>query len=616
MTRFCLPSIMAGLAVGVGELSGAGYIRFSNFVDSELNAPILGADDDASLPDPVPIEGDLYKVELLVGETTDSLGTVAETDFSTGSAPGFVDGGIVDVGMYVGAPVFVRVRVWNTGCGVSFFDATMDGDDPPFECAIPGYPDNIPGNLEGLPIGRFGNSQVFPVVLGSASSPAILEGLTGFNLETGLSSSRPGFAVNRGIPTVESVGKAVPQGGGPAPSCNDLFGDGIAITLNFDEAGLALVSTSETSFDVVLAIIDLSFNLDNPIACTENGAGGLSFEITEPNSFIALAEYDQTTPGDRAVSFKFLLNTGPTITEIDDQTIVENGSTGALPFTVGDDFLDPDDLILSGTSSNTDLIPNGNIDFGGSGENRTVNVTPNSDVFGGPATIEVSVSDGFESVMESFAVTIQENTPPTISEITDQSVVENNTLGPIDFTVGDGETAAGSLAVSGTSSDTTIIPQANIVFGGSDANRTVTLAPADDQNGGPVTITVEVSDGSLSASETFEVTVDAVNDLLLFENSVALGDDWNFTEWFGIFNDRFFRWVFHLEHGWMYVFEGSDDTSIFLFDLSSESWYWTSSTTYPSLYSFGRASWVFYFVGTSNPRDLVDLITEEFFQLP
>ncbi len=66
----------------------------------------------------------------------------------------------------------------------------------------------------------------------------------------------------------------------------------------------------------------------------------------------------------------------------------------------------------------------------------------------------------------------------------------------------------------------------------------------------------------------------------------------------------------------MYVFEGSDDTSIFLFDLSSESWYWTSSTTYPSLYSFGRASWVFYFVGTSNPRDLVDLITEEFFQLP
>ena len=51
------------------------------------------------------------------------------------------------------------------------------------------------------------------------------------------------------------------------------------------------------------------------------------------------------------------------------------------------------------------------------------------------------------------------------------------------FTVGDVETAAGSLTVSGTSSNTTLVPNANIVFGGSGANRTVTVTPAANQTG-------------------------------------------------------------------------------------------------------------------------------------
>ena len=65
---------------------------------------------------------------------------------------------------------------------------------------------------------------------------------------------------------------------------------------------------------------------------------------------------------------------------------------------------------------------------------------------------------------------------------------------PIAFTVGDAETAAGSLTVSGSSSNPTLVPNANIVFGGSGANRTVTVTPAANQNG-TATITVTVSDG-------------------------------------------------------------------------------------------------------------------------
>jgi formylglycine-generating enzyme required for sulfatase activity len=100
------------------------------------------------------------------------------------------------------------------------------------------------------------------------------------------------------------------------------------------------------------------------------------------------------------------------------------------------------------------------------------------------------------------------NTAPTISDIAAQTITEGNNTGALAFTVGDAQTAAGSLIVSGSSSNTTLVPNANIVFGGSGANRTVTVTPASSQTG-TATITVTVSDGSLSASDTFLLTVNS-----------------------------------------------------------------------------------------------------------
>ena len=100
------------------------------------------------------------------------------------------------------------------------------------------------------------------------------------------------------------------------------------------------------------------------------------------------------------------------------------------------------------------------------------------------------------------------NTAPTISDIAAQTITEGNNTGAIAFTIGDAQTAAGSLTLSGSSSNTTLVPNANIVFGGSGANRTVTVTPASSQTG-TATITVTVSDGSLSASDTFLLTVNS-----------------------------------------------------------------------------------------------------------
>ncbi|MDX2216285.1 MAG: DUF4347 domain-containing protein [Oculatellaceae cyanobacterium bins.114] len=98
------------------------------------------------------------------------------------------------------------------------------------------------------------------------------------------------------------------------------------------------------------------------------------------------------------------------------------------------------------------------------------------------------------------------NTDPTISEIVNQRTLEATATAPIAFTIGDAETAADSLTISATSSNSSLIPDANIILGGAGANRTITLTPTTQT--GLTTITLTVSDGTATTTETFDVLVE------------------------------------------------------------------------------------------------------------
>ncbi len=100
------------------------------------------------------------------------------------------------------------------------------------------------------------------------------------------------------------------------------------------------------------------------------------------------------------------------------------------------------------------------------------------------------------------------NTSPTITAIANQAINANSSTAALAFTIGDVETPVGNLTLSASSSDTTLVPTANIVFGGTGASRTVTVTPAADR-AGSATITVTVSDGTNSASTGFLLTVNA-----------------------------------------------------------------------------------------------------------
>ncbi len=206
------------------------------------------------------------------------------------------------------------------------------------------------------------------------------------------------------------------------------------------------------------------------------------------------------------------VNDAPTISDVTNQSVSEDGILSNVAFIINDIDTAVGSLTMSGSSSNTSLIPNGNIVFGGSGANRTVTITPAANQ-NGSATITLTVSDGNLSGTDTFVLTVGgTNDAPTLSAISDRTITEDGNTSAISFTVGDLETAAGSLTISANSGDPTIVPVSNIVFGGSGANRTVTVTPAADQFGGPVLITLNVSDGLATTSRSFNLTITAVND--------------------------------------------------------------------------------------------------------
>ena len=202
-----------------------------------------------------------------------------------------------------------------------------------------------------------------------------------------------------------------------------------------------------------------------------------------------------------------LANTAPTISNITNRTINEDAGSGAIAFTIGDVETAAGSLVVSGSSSNTTLVPNSGIVFGGSGGNRTVSVIPASER-SGSASIAVTVSDGTLSATTYFVVTVNPvNDMPAITAIADQTIVDAPDSGEIAFTVGDAETAASNLTLSASSSNTSLLPASSIFFSGNGANRTVRVAPVANR-AGQVLVTVRVSDGLLSATEEFVVTVE------------------------------------------------------------------------------------------------------------
>ncbi len=207
-------------------------------------------------------------------------------------------------------------------------------------------------------------------------------------------------------------------------------------------------------------------------------------------------------------------NTPPTITALGNQNINEDGATPALAFTVGDAQTPAASLSVSATSSNPALVPNTGAALapGGSGASRTLTVTPLANQ-SGTTTITVSVSDGSLSASRSFELTVAPvNDAPTLSGV---PVLVSTTTGvatSFTVTVNDIDSPAGSLALSGATTNAVLLQPGGILATSQSSTATsrtflVTLTPAPGQTGsGGLIVTGSDSSATTSAPVSFNVT--------------------------------------------------------------------------------------------------------------
>lgn len=285
------------------------------------------------------------------------------------------------------------------------------------------------------------------------------------------------------------------------------FLDGPAITHTTGGGQWSSQSASLAAFSGVENNPNFAFRLVAEFESTATGAGADSYAAAQSGSSYGTGgtlRYDLVTiSGSTATG-----NQPPTISSLTNQTIRVNGSITDQPITIGDTETPVGDLTLSASSSNPDLVPVNAISFSGEGESRTFSLTPTF-FASGTATITIIVTDGGGKTSSSSFVlnVLPENTAPTLSNsFTNYHTLKDVALAAITFTIGDNENLPEELEVFATSSNPAVIPDANIVLGGTGAERTVTITPASGQIGNAV-ITISVSDLVLTTNRSFHVMV-------------------------------------------------------------------------------------------------------------
>lgn len=284
----------------------------------------------------------------------------------------------------------------------------------------------------------------------------------------------------------------------------------VTFAISDSETALSLLTVTAISSNpalvpsggIVLGGTDGNRTIAITPAANQSGSATISLTVTDSGGLDDTAAFVLTINP---------VNDSPQISQSGSQSTPEDVAK-VVNFSVDDQETAAGSLTLAKSSSNQTLVPDANIVFGGSGANRTATITPGLNQ-NGSCTILIIVSDGSLTATNTITFVVGAvNDPPTLSAIANQTVNEDTPTSALAFTVGDLETPAASLTLGKNSSDVAKIPLANIVFGGSGANRTVAVTPAANQNGGPVTITYSTSDGTNTTSGTFTVTITAIND--------------------------------------------------------------------------------------------------------
>ena len=282
-------------------------------------------------------------------------------------------------------------------------------------------------------------------------------------------------------------------------SVSDAEGDSITVTARAEDSTLIppaglVVSGSGTTRSLVIT----------PAA----GASGSSRVIVQASDGLSSRE------SSFVVNISPTADQAPSISAIGDQQL-RAGESRIVSFSISDAQDDPGSLELEASSSNPERLPNANLVISGSGSTRSLSISVPSSASLGEVTVTLSVRNSLgRSGQRSFGVIIingdDGNGMLSISAIDDQIIPENSSTGALPFSISGAGQDPGSLVIEAfTSENSFLVPNANIVIGGSGLERSVTVTPRENQ-AGSAEITIRVVDAQgRSASERFQVMVTA-----------------------------------------------------------------------------------------------------------
>ncbi|MBF0452802.1 MAG: hypothetical protein HQK75_19015, partial [Candidatus Magnetomorum sp.] len=176
------------------------------------------------------------------------------------------------------------------------------------------------------------------------------------------------------------------------------------------------------------------------------------------------------------------------------------------PFVVHINDYNGDTVSVSAISSDQSILPDGNITITGTGNDRTILVTPLTDQYG-TLTLTVSVDDGLSQTTTQIYLHVSQ--PPVISSISSQTIPEDTIL-KMSLPVSAAPDEICGLHMTVYSDDTDLIRE--MVTDCEDNNYTLTIRPVPSQSGN-TTITITATDASGAYTEqSFSLTVTPVND--------------------------------------------------------------------------------------------------------
>lgn len=88
-----------------------------------------------------------------------------------------------------------------------------------------------------------------------------------------------------------------------------------------------------------------------------------------------------------------------------------------------------------------------------------------------------------------------------------------------------------------------------------------------------------------------------------FIHSTIHDSEWH-SSWWGFFwlGEFESHWIWHDDHGWVFVEYTSTDDNFIYWDSNAGGWFYTTNNYYPWIWSFDNNQWTEYSIATKNPR--------------